>query len=185
MTASYICVAYGYSLRGHEVFWVDCDRLVRLIHMGEADPRIPHVIVAALGRFKGKDGDRMHLFPPETRSGVRIRVWLERLAALLQAEGKSLCPAFCDDERYQLSSSDIKCVFHPILEELKVMKVPCCQELSLQVSRLEIITGVVFLFVVEQKGKCWIMEWILWLLILFIVGHILRKVLTESNQALI
>ena len=121
MAASYICVTYGYSLRGHEAFWVDCDRLVRFIHVGKADSRIPHVIVAALGRFKGEDGDRMHLFPlvNETKSGVRIRVWLERLAALLRAEGKSLCPAFCDDEGYQLSSSHIERVFHPILEELQ------------------------------------------------------------------
>ena len=48
MTASYICVANRYSLRGHEAFWVDCDSLVRFIHVGKADSRIPHVIVAVL-----------------------------------------------------------------------------------------------------------------------------------------
>ena len=85
MATSYICVAYGYSLRGHEAFWVDCNHLVRCIHVGKADPRIPHVIVVALGWFKGEDGDSMHLFPlvNETRSGVWIQVWLERLAVLL------------------------------------------------------------------------------------------------------
>ena len=34
-------------------------------------------------------------------------------------EGKSLCPAFCDKDGYQLSASDIEQVFHPILEELQ------------------------------------------------------------------
>ena len=74
MAAAYICVAYGYSLRGHEAFWIDCDHLLRFLHIGKANTRTPHVIVAALGRFKGEDGDRMHLFPlvNETRSGVRI-----------------------------------------------------------------------------------------------------------------
>ena len=75
-----------------EAFSVDCDRLVRFIHVGKADPRILHVLVAALSWFKGKDSNRMHLFPlvNETKSGVRIQVWLGRLAVLLQADGKSL-----------------------------------------------------------------------------------------------
>ena len=74
MAASYICIAYGYSLRGHEAFWIDCDHLLRFIHVSKADTRVPHVIVDALGRFKGKDGDRMHLFPlvNKTRSGILI-----------------------------------------------------------------------------------------------------------------
>ena len=121
MAASYICVDYGYSLRGHKAFWNNCNRLLRFIHVGKADPRTPHVIVAALERFKGEDGDRMHLFPlvNETCSGVRIHVWLEILAAALRSKGKTLCPDFCDGDSYQLSSGDIKQVFHPILEELQ------------------------------------------------------------------
>ena len=121
MAAAYICVVYGYSLRGYEGFWVDCDRLIKHIHIGKFDSRAPHVIVAALGRFKSEDGDRLHVFPlvNETGSGIRIRIWLERLAALLKSEKKTNCPAFCDEEGYQLSAGDIERVFHPILEELQ------------------------------------------------------------------
>ena len=45
MTADYICVTYGYSLRGYEGFWVDCQRLIDGIHIGNDDRREPHVIL--------------------------------------------------------------------------------------------------------------------------------------------
>ena len=57
MAASYICVVYGYSLRGYEGFWVDCNRLIKHIHVGKFDSRALHVTVDALGRFKSEDGD--------------------------------------------------------------------------------------------------------------------------------
>ena len=79
------------------------------------------MIVAALGRFKSEDGDRLHVFPSvnETGSGIRIRIWLEQLVALLKLEKKTNCPAFCNEDGYQLSARDIERVFHPVLEELQ------------------------------------------------------------------
>ena len=63
----------------------------------------------------------MHVFPlaSVTRSGIRIRAWLERVATVLRTEGKHSCPAFCDTEGYSLRASDIQAVFHPILEEMQ------------------------------------------------------------------
>ena len=86
MTASYICVTYGYSLRGYEVLWVYLQRLMDGIHLGEHDRREPHVFVAVLVRFKVEDGYIIHLLPlvNVTSSGIRIRMWLERLVALLK-----------------------------------------------------------------------------------------------------
>ena len=74
-----------------------------------------------MGRFKGEDGDRMHLLPliNVTQSGIRIRVWWERLVGLLKTEERTNCPEFCDEEGYMLSSSSIESVFHPILEEIQ------------------------------------------------------------------
>ena len=123
MTAGYMAVTYGYSLRGNEGFWVDCDRLCANIDVGKYHARAPHVCIPVLGRFKAEDGDRMHVFPLAncTRTGVRIRVWLERVVRQLQNEGKHFCPAFCDDEGYMLTSIAIESVFHPILEDMQGM----------------------------------------------------------------
>ena len=109
MTASYICVTYGFSLRRYEGFWVDSQRLVDGIHLLKHDRREPRVLVAVMGRFKGEDINIMHLFPlvNVTSSGIRIRMWLERLVSLLKEEGNNNFPAFCDVEGYMLSAAAI------------------------------------------------------------------------------
>ena len=60
-TAGYIYVTYDYSLRGYEGLWVDSKRLMDGIHMGKHYSRDPHVLAEVMGRFKGKDGDKMNL----------------------------------------------------------------------------------------------------------------------------
>ena len=77
----------------------------------------PYVIVSVMGRFKGEDRYHMHLLSliNVTQSVTRIRVWLERLVALLKAKLRTNCPAFCDEEGYMLSAISIENLFHPIL----------------------------------------------------------------------
>ena len=121
MLGAYLCCTYGHSLRGNEGLWVDADRLCRHIEIGKYDQRAPHVLISLLGRFKSEDGDRMHVFPLAniTRSGIRIRVWLERLVSLLRTEGKTGCPAFCDKNGYLLTLADLEATMHPLLEVLQ------------------------------------------------------------------
>ena len=124
MTASYICVTYGYSLRGYEGFWIDSQRLMDGIHLRKHDRREPHVLVAVMGRFKGEDGNILYIFPlvNVTLSGIRICMWLYMLVTLLKEEGKTNCPVFCDMEGYMLSTAAIESVFHPILEEIQIQR---------------------------------------------------------------
>ena len=97
---------YGYSLQGYAGFWVYFQRLIYGIHIGKFERREPHLILSVMGIFKGEDRDHMHLLPliNVTQPGIRIRLWLERLVALLKAEGRTNFPAFCDEEGYMLSS---------------------------------------------------------------------------------
>ena len=80
-----------------------------------------HVIVCLLGRFKNKSGDRMHCFPiaSTTKSGVKVRFWLKQVVNILVLEGRSGCPAFCNNEGYLLSESTVESVLHLILEFIK------------------------------------------------------------------
>ena len=59
--SNYICVTYGYYLRGYEVFWVDFQRIIYGIHIGKYYRREPHVIVSMMGIFKGEYGYCMYL----------------------------------------------------------------------------------------------------------------------------
>ena len=101
MTTTYVAVIFGHSLRGNEAFWVDTQRLIGNISVDKYDTRANHVIIYLLGKFKGEEGDRMHVFPlaSVTHSGIRIRLWLEQLVRLLRVEGKIGCPAFCDEDK--------------------------------------------------------------------------------------
>ena len=102
MTGGYIATTFGYSLRGNEGFWVDADRLRSGIGLGRYanDSGGGHVVISLMGRFKGEDGDRMHVvsLANVTKSGIRIRAWLERVVSILKEEGLTECPAFCDTE---------------------------------------------------------------------------------------
>ena len=124
MTAAYIAVTYTFSLRGNEGFWVDGDTLCDHIHLGREDTITPHVVIALLGFFKGESGDRMHVVSAAntTKSGVRVRRWLERVVAILRVEKKRGGPAFCEKEGYILNSQQIAEVMHPFLEELQGSK---------------------------------------------------------------
>ena len=121
MTAGYMAVTYSYSLRGNEGFWVDGDSLVKNIQLGKNDRLRPHVVVALLGFFKAEGGERMHVFSIAncTASGIRVRIWLERIVTILVKEKKKGCPAFCDVEGYILTSGHIERVMHPILASLQ------------------------------------------------------------------
>ena len=74
------------SLRGNEGFWVDGDSLVENILLGRNDSPIPHVVVGLLGFFKAEGGERLHVFSiaNQTASGIRVRVWLERVVRILK-----------------------------------------------------------------------------------------------------
>ena len=121
MVAGYIATTYAYSLRRNEGFWVDGDSLVENIKLGKLDPLTPHVVVALLGFFKAEGGERMHVFSiaNQTNSGVRVLIWLERVANILKQEQKKGCPAFCDEDGFILTSTDVEQVMHPILEMLQ------------------------------------------------------------------
>ena len=125
MLSAYLCVGYGLSLRGNETFWVDAGRLCSYILDGKYDARAGHVSVALVGRFKSEDGDRMHVMPiaNTSKSGIKFRMWLERLVTWLKEEGNvSNCPAFCDEEGYMLTSANLEAIMHPILKSMQSMR---------------------------------------------------------------
>ena len=63
----------------------------------------------------------MHVFSlaNTTRTGIRVRVWLERVVRILLSEGKRECPAFCDEDGYILTHQHVEELIHPIIELLQ------------------------------------------------------------------
>lgn len=96
LLGAYVCVAFGGSFRGHEVFLVDLHGLLKYLQKPPLSSAKPHVIIPLLGRFKGEDGERYHLTPlvSTTNSGIEIGKWVQRLAETKRQQGLTHGPAF-------------------------------------------------------------------------------------------
>jgi hypothetical protein len=78
------------------MFLTDLSGLRKYIQ-GDTSPNLPpHVIIPLLGRFKGEIGSRYHLTPmaAKTRSGIDVKVLVERLVEQKTLEGHSNGLAF-------------------------------------------------------------------------------------------
>ena len=82
MAGAYFSITYVDSLRGPEGLLVDLAGL-----QGQDEG---YVIIALLGQVKGEHGEREHLLPTasETRSGIKVRRWVQRLIAVNQVRGR-------------------------------------------------------------------------------------------------
>eukprot|EP00957_Ditylum_brightwellii_P037860 2863342-Ditylum_brightwellii.AAC.1 len=72
---------------------------------------------------KGEDPETRHVVIPlldVTSSGFKPRLWKERVASMLQAEGESSGPVMCDQEENLLSSASVEDEFHVQLARVQL-----------------------------------------------------------------
>lgn len=81
LPALFALVAYVGILRGKEVPLMDLNETRLKTQMGLNHPSSPHVVIALTGKFKNEVGLMKHFIPvmEVTRSGLNVRVWLERM----------------------------------------------------------------------------------------------------------
>ena len=114
LVGCYLVVSFACSLRGNEGFMMDLSGLISHIRDGRNDNDTPHVVIPLLGRFKNEVGERMHLMLSVniTKSGFKVRMWIERLVRTLMNEGKRDGPAMCGEDGYLIDS-------HPVNKEFR------------------------------------------------------------------
>jgi hypothetical protein len=103
---AYSLIAFCGSFRGPEVFLTDLHGLRK--YLSECnEQRRDHLVIPLLGRFKGELNSRYHLAPlvTVTNSGLDIKKWVEHLVQVREKEGRTPCPAFCDQLGKIASSS--------------------------------------------------------------------------------
>ena len=86
--------------------------------------KTPYVIAPLLGRFKGETGERNVLLPfaAVTKSGIQVRVIIDRLFALLAEEGRlsgALSPALCHKGGKSISRTEFNNEFVAALERIQ------------------------------------------------------------------
>ncbi len=112
------------ALRGEEIFMAEAEEFCRRINFGKFDAECSFVLLPLMGRFKHETGERniMFAFASTTEgSGIPVRRWLERLAAVLKREEKheQVGPAICDVSGYSYPRWRLNEELHSQLSELR------------------------------------------------------------------
>jgi hypothetical protein len=97
---AYAVFAFCGSFRGPEVFLVDLHRLIKYTDENLKVNGKEFIILPLLGRFKNELGDQYHLTPliAETRSGIKVKLWAQRLIEARRSELCSRGPAFGNED---------------------------------------------------------------------------------------
>jgi len=95
---AYSVVAFCGSFRGPEVFMTDLFGLFKYGNECLTAGGKEYVMIPLLGRFKNEIGDQYHLTPliANTRSGLPVKKWVQRLIEVRKGENRSRGPAFAD-----------------------------------------------------------------------------------------
>ena len=126
MAGAYFVACYGASLRGNEGLYLEASSLVEMISCGkeEFNATEGHVCLPLLGRFKTEVGEDKHvaLVVNVTKSGIRVRRWIERLAWLIQHEKKhtQAGPAFYNEDGNMIRAYQLNGEFHQILHSVQL-----------------------------------------------------------------
>jgi hypothetical protein len=120
VTGAYLMICFGASLCGNEGLYLEASSLMSLIKLDntleEIEEGLGHVCIPLLGRFKSEIGEDKHVavVTNTSKSGLRFRLWLERLVWLLVKENKDKLagPAFCHEDGTMLRSFELDREFH-------------------------------------------------------------------------
>jgi hypothetical protein len=118
---AYSSLSFTNALRGNEGFKLDLSGLIAHIDRGRGHLKFPHVVAPLLGRFKGRDGERLHLLfmVPVTHSGIKVRCYLEWLVARRLEQGLLRGPAFCDQSGKEIGSGLYEDLILGVLHDLQ------------------------------------------------------------------
>ena len=120
MSGCYFVICYVASLRGNEGLYLEGSALVEMINLGKTEKfDLQHVCLPLLGRFKTEVGEDKHVavVSNETKSGIMVRRWVERLVWLLRKEDKHgrAGPAFCNEDGTMIRSYQLNGELHQAL----------------------------------------------------------------------
>lgn len=111
----YFCVCFVLSLRSPEGLMVDLEGLVQFY-----DKNSENIVIPLLGRVKGEHHVRQHLLLSKgiTGSGIRVKLWMERVLTVHKILRRSVGPAFVNHEGLQSSTAEMNDLFLEVLVDV-------------------------------------------------------------------
>ena len=130
IVGTYLVVCFTASLRGNEGLFLEGSSLVAMLGEGKSAQHKrdgkEHVCLPLLGRFKTEVGEDKHVavVASVTASGIKPRLWAERLGWLLVQEGKEHVagPAFCKEDGNMYRSYELDWEFHSVLKKVQDLR---------------------------------------------------------------
>lgn len=115
MAGGYFCICFVLSLRSPEGLMADLEGLVHYFTR-----ETENVIIPLLGRFKGEHHAKQHLLLSKgvTGSGIRIRLWMQRVIAVHRSYRRVAGPAFVNSTGQQSTTSEMNELFLEALIEI-------------------------------------------------------------------
>ena len=95
---------------------------------GDRHPRLPHVPLVLVGRFKQTVGEKLYFQPlaQVTSSGIRVQRWIFRVLELYKRMGVTTGPMFRSVSAKgvvkKATVGDINLLFHDILRQVQVRR---------------------------------------------------------------
>jgi hypothetical protein len=114
-----VTTGFASALRGEELGHVRLHYTKTFTLRGLKHPRKPHVLLSLQGRFKNVTGRKRHQIPLvlETKSGIKIQLWLFRLLRCYEERGIETGPLFRDSPGSNLPAQvkELDVLFHRYL----------------------------------------------------------------------
>lgn len=115
LAGGYFCVCFVLSLRSPEGLMADLEGLLQFY-----DQTSPNIVVPLLGRVKGEHHVRQHLLLSKgvTGSGIRIKLWMERVLLVHRSLQRTSGPVFVNELGQQSTTAEMNELFLEVLGEV-------------------------------------------------------------------
>ena len=121
LTGALLVIGFAAALRGEEFPQIDLGPMNKYWEEGDRHPRLKHVPLVLVGRFKQTVGEKLFFQPlaQVTRSGIEIKRWIARVLFLYTKVGTISGPMFRTETKKggikRATVGDVDILFHNIL----------------------------------------------------------------------
>lgn len=117
---TFVSVGFCGGLRGEEIMLMDVCGMMR--HRAEGNShKVPHTVIALLGKFKGETGQRYHYMPmaKESRSGIKLDFWVGKFLGWYHERGIREGHLMRSENGSRLRASHLSMPLFRILKEIQ------------------------------------------------------------------
>ena len=128
LTGALLVIGFAAALRGEELPQIDLGPMNKHWEEGDRHPRLKHVPLVLVGRFKQTVGEKLFFQPlaQVTKSGISVKRWVARVLAMYKKAGTTSGPMFRTVTKKggvkRASVGDMDLLLHDILRQVQIRR---------------------------------------------------------------